>query len=257
MRRGEAVDNFNKAVNKFKFGKFSGKQRTLDKIGILMIERRYRKNDIKIGDKVYSWDQVPEEYKNKIGWLLQDDNSIDGIGGDDTEAYQRIKEAWDDLVKDDDGTLNIEESIKALSPEEKAILDEARKSFDNLEELNRSNTVAQGQVYKKVNDYVSLFTIQSQPGVQAESESANFEQRTNEAFDKPYQPVQKIATSVFQATGKLLFTETDISKILNRHAREVTHNAYVNDAYNNTMAALTKQIQQNQLKPLKGEIKTS
>lgn len=248
IKRKESTHRFNKALNKFKATKFVGKQKSLHKIGILRIEKRYRNNPIIIEGKAYKWDEVPNEYKNKHGFLLGNISSVNSLGGYESNAYQNINKAYTDLTFAEDGTLDIDKSIENLSSIEKELYEASTEAFDALKGLNQSNAIKAGELWVDSKDYTAEYVIQGK----AKGETESIEAETNKVFDKPYQPVTKISGAIFRKTGKLFFAETDISKVVNRHARETTHNAYVNDAYTNVNAALTTALKELEITPKGG-----
>lgn len=247
IRRKRATSDFNKALNKYNSLKFRGKQQGLDMVGILLLEKRYRANPIKIENKTYKWEDLPQEYKNKHGYILSNQNYTDKIS---VEQRDRIQKAYDNLSFDENGILDINGSINNLPKQTKALMDEAVKSFEDIKDLNRYNAIKAGELWVDSKEYVPEYVIQEVLGQKYEGESKTIQNETEKAFNQPFKTTTKLSGAIYEKSNRIFVNETDISKIVNRHARQTTHDAYVNTAYTNVNTALRNSMVDLEAKPM-------
>lgn len=253
-RVNDSTRDFAKAYNEFKKFKIRGKQVRKDMMGIVLQEARYRSNPItfdevgttgKKSPKTYKWEDLSNERKSKFGYLLNDNASINGIGGIGSDRYKRVKDAYEKLVFDENGVLDLEASMNLFNKNERAMMDAAKKSFEDGKELNKANATRRGELWTESNDYVPEYVVQKVGNNIPMSESKKAEADILDMSTGKFASPTTVSSAIHEKTNRVFFTETDIESITMRHARETAKDFYITQAYQQVNGAMTDAIREN------------
>lgn len=194
------------------------------KIGLLYSERDWRSNKVSDKSGEYDWENAPENLKHRFEYAIE--NNKDNILDAD-DVIEKNKKVWEEIKKQysKNGIVDIDEAINDLRKDKSIAqyLDGIDATLSSMADFAQVATENRGKVWDRRNNYFPAKVRESK----YKSTPALFEDIDAAIGQMKGTRLSVEAGSTHKRTNKPYYLETDISKIMFNHVREVLTDYYL------------------------------
>lgn len=209
------VPAYKKLRSKMSAGKFEDLNR---KIGLLLSEKDWRSNRVSDKSGEYEWEDAPANLKHRYEYAVENNADKITVGKDVTSKNQKI---WDELKKNytKDGVLDVDAALNDLRSDKTVsqYLDGIENALVATGEYAQVATENRGKVWERRNNFFPTKVKE----MKYKSTPALFENIDAAIGQMKGTRLSVEAGSTHKRTNKPYYIETDISKIMFNHVREV------------------------------------
>ncbi len=208
----EASKNLRGSFFKKNFNK-TGYDNSKRNIAFILTERMYQSNEKTTDHKNY-WDAVIER--------------MNISKAKNPKQFERDKAAWETMKKDkslwnSDGSLNVEEAYKRLTPAEKKYYDSIIRLNEKMEQLMKYATEKNGRRYVALNNY-DFFHIIREKDVGTEDKN---EPKKVKDIVASFMSATKPAGSTFERNMTPKYINTDLDVVIREQIKEANYDVFV------------------------------
>jgi hypothetical protein len=213
-------------------------------VGMLLTQARYEANPVLTEDGMVDFKDLPQEMKDKFRFLYENkvtdketaDESLKILG----TSMAEYKEAWDSLIKDENGNVDLKANMDLLmgNKETKKFVESVRSAFANTVEKARVVAHSKGHDFNAEGDsYFAANTISDAARIKKDSfvEGNVFTMLSNNISPLLTTPgaAQAISRGVF-------FTDLDVLRVVTDHVQDVNQYYYISSPLKSILSSFKR-----------------
>lgn len=243
-RSNEVISKFAGGGGKMLYANGKRMKMFRTQVGMLLTQARYEANPVLTEDGMVDFKDLPQEMKDKFRFLYENkvtdketaDDSLKILG----TSMAEYKEAWDSLIKDENGNVDLKANMDLLNgnKETKKFVESVRSAFANTVEKARVVAHSKGHDFNAEGDsYFAANTISDAARIKKDSfvEGNVFTMLTNNISPLLTTPgaAQAISRGVF-------FTDLDVLRVVTDHVQDVNQYYYISSPLKSILSSFKR-----------------
>lgn len=243
-RSNEVISKFAGGGGKMLYANGKRMKMFRTQVGMLLTQARYEANPVLTEDGMVDFKDLPQEMKDKFRFLYENkvtdketaDDSLKILG----TSMAEYKEAWDSLIKDENGNVDLKANMDLLNgnKETKKFVESVRSAFANTVEKARVVAHSKGHDFNAEGDsYFAANTISDAARIKKDSfvEGNVFTMLSNNISPLLTTPgaAQAISRGVF-------FTDLDVLRVVTDHVQDVNQYYYISSPLKSILSSFKR-----------------